>query len=126
MLTQCPWQEEEKLVNDGQEMAQRADDALAELDEGLSQFRAKMKAKKEQSEASLREQEEEFKNLSAPVQASDTATANTSHATASDATSASVMVETPTNPGPQTGASRFKMSLYKKMRPKGGHLEEIK
>lgn len=97
--------EEEKLVTDRAQLAKSADDALAEMDAGLLQFRAKMMAKKVESEASLRQQDAEFASMAAsPLAAGpEIASIETTKSQEPDAAS--------------TG-SRFKMSLYSKVRPK--------
>jgi predicted Rossmann fold nucleotide-binding protein DprA/Smf involved in DNA uptake len=104
-------QEEAKLAADGQQLAQSAEDILAEMDEGLSQFRAKMKAKKAESEAILREHDAELANLaSSPVVA---------------AAAAQCDAEPAQEPAKTTGG-QFKMSKFAKGRPKKDKLEEIK
>ena len=125
-------QEEAKLVSDGKQMAQKTDDILAEMDQGLSQFRAKMKAKKAESEAALREQDREFECLCvSPLAAgSPAADAAGAGATASDSAQPSPVDATngtgaESEPSAAAG-SRFKMSLYSRVRPKKEQLNEIK
>lgn len=101
-------QEEDKLVSDSRNLAQSADDALAEMDAGLSQFREKMKAKKAESEATLREHDAELAKL-AP----------------SDAASAPVE-SAPEKTEPEKAESTFKMSKFSRGRPKKDRLDEIK
>jgi len=126
------WQEEDKLVSDGKQMAQKTDDILAEMDEGLSQFRAKMKAKKAESEAALREQEKDFSEslCVSPLAAGSPAADASVAATAPDSAQPSP-VDATNGAGPEPEASaaagsRFKMSLYSRVRPKKEQLDEIK
>jgi len=92
-------------------MAKNTDDALAEMDAGLLHFRAKMKAKKVESEASLLAQDAEFASMAAspPSAAPDTTLV---------ATEELPTVKTAQSAEPEavpTG-SRFKMSLYSRVR----------
>ena len=111
-------QEEAKLAADGLQLAQSAEDILAEMDEGLTQFRAKMKAKKAESEATLREHDAELASLvssaSSPVAAADQGEAEPAQEQ-----------EQEQEPAKTTGG-QFKMSKFAKGRPKKDKLEEIK
>ncbi len=114
-------------------MAQKTDDILAEMDQGLSQFRAKMKAKKAESEAALREQDMDFEKslcVSPLAAGSPAADASGAAVTASDSAQTSPSVATNgAGSEPEASAaagSRFKMSLYSRVRPKKEQLDEIK
>jgi hypothetical protein len=136
-------QEEDKLATDGKKMAESADEALAEMDAGLEKFRAKMKAKKEESEASLRKQDAEFESMSRSPCAADNAPdacllptlpmqdESMSHLPSAPADAAPLTTDKTKSktdsPEPDVSAgSRFKMSLFSRVRPKKQQLEEIK
>ena len=119
-------------MSDGKQMAQKTDDILAEMDQGLSQFRAKMKAKKAESEAALREQDKDFESLCMSPLAAGSPAADASGAAVTASDSAQPSPVDATNGAmsePEASAaagSRFKMSLYSRVRPKKEQLDEIK
>ena len=136
-------QEEDKLATDGKKMAESADEALAEMDAGLEKFRAKMKAKKAESEASLRKQDAEFESMSrspcAAVNAADACLLPTlpmhdesmsrlpgAAANAATLTTDQTKSKTESSEPDVSAGSRFKMSLFSRVRPKKQQLEEIK
>jgi hypothetical protein len=136
-------QEEDKLVTDGKKMAESADEALAEMDAGLEKFRAKMKAKKAESEECLRKQDAEFESMSRSPCAADNAPdacllptlpmqdESMSHLPSAPADAAPLTTDKTKSktdsPEPDVSAgSRFKMSLFSRVRPKKQQLEEIK
>ena len=136
-------QEEDKLVTDGKKMAESADEALAEMDAGLEKFRAKMKAKKAESEECLRKQDAEFESMSRSPCAADNAPdacllptlpmqdESLSHLPSAPADAAPLTTDKTKSktdsPEPDVSSgSRFKMSLFSRVRPKKQQLEEIK
>ena len=104
-------QEEAKLKLDEKQMAQHAHDLLAEMDEGLSQFRAKMQAKKAESAALLKQQDDEFAAMSADAVPATLPAETTVCAATSD----------PASNEQESAGHKFKMS-----KPKKAQLEGIK
>ena len=104
-------QEEAKLKLDEKQMAQHAHDLLAEMDEGLSQFRAKMQAKKVESAALLKQQDDEFAAMSADAVPAPVPAETTVCAAASD----------PASNEQESAGHKFKTS-----KPKKAQLEGIK
>ena len=102
-------QEKSKVQADGDEMVKRTEDVLAEMDESLALFRAKMKAKRAESIAEIASIGQLPGVSSGPS------------IDAAEPTAVEEKLKEDTSAG-----SRFKMSLYSRVRPKKDQLDGLK